>query len=441
MGAERGQAVFRVSRWGRRVGSPRFFWIVCGAGIVLRVALAATRSSEWVWDERDYDEIARALLRGEGFSGRYGPTAFRPPGQPLLMALVYGVTGPNPLAVAVAQSLLLGVTTWAARGFARRVGLGPAGANLAALAVALHPGLAYATTTVFPTALTAAGVTVGLWFLVLAIEKDSAVRAGVGGAALGVAGAATTYFVLLVPAAVLFALGRRRVGVACAVAAVGLLPSVAWMGRNAVTLGGAVLSTQAGYNLALGAQELATPISGNEVEPALARIDAPDDELMRDRAYREVALGWIRAHPGRWAWLVMARAALVMDSAGHPRSESFRLSGAARALAAALSVGFVLGLWGLWKGRRKWVTWVALTPLVIVMVSGGATLMKPRFRFPCDPLITPFALVAFRRRRDRGRGTCVTSGPALISLLALTRARALAEEAPWGSRPPPTLPG
>jgi len=369
---------------------------LCLTGIALRIALALLRSSELTWDERDYDEIARSLLGGRGFSGRYGPTAFRPPGQPVLLALVYGLAGHHRLAVVIVQAVLLGVATWAARGFARAVGLGPVLANAVAVAAALHPGLAYASTTLYPTALTAAALTLGGWWLVLAIERDSALRGASCGAALGIAGAATTYLVALVPFAVLFALFRRRVRLACTLGAIGLLPAAAWVGRNAVTLGGPVLSTQGGYNLALGAHDQATPRSGNWIAPALARERAPDDELARDLAYRTVALTWIREHPGRWALLFAARAALVLDSSGNPRSESFRLSVPALVVSGLLSFGVALSLFGLWRHRRRAVAWVAFAPLLLVAVSGGATLMKPRFRFPCDPLLASFAVAALR---------------------------------------------
>ena len=67
--------------------------------MVARLVLAARAGGALrFYDERDYHAIALHLLAGAGFSGEHGPTAFRAPGQPLVLASVYAGVGAHPLA-------------------------------------------------------------------------------------------------------------------------------------------------------------------------------------------------------------------------------------------------------------------------------------------------------------------------------------------------------
>ncbi|HMO43411.1 MAG TPA: hypothetical protein PKB04_08830, partial [Phenylobacterium sp.] len=63
---------------------------------------------------------------------------------------------------------------------------------------------------------------------------------------------------------------------------VGLAPSAVWVARNAVVLGQPTLGTHGGYNLALGADDRATPRPGNAFEPLPPRDTLPDAEVPRD---------------------------------------------------------------------------------------------------------------------------------------------------------------
>jgi 4-amino-4-deoxy-L-arabinose transferase-like glycosyltransferase len=93
-------------------------------------------------DARGYDLLARNLLAGHGFSLQdappYQPDGLRTPLDPLFVAAVYALAGPQPAAVAVVQALLDSLTTLlvaaiAARSLGRRAGIA------AALLYALTP--------------------------------------------------------------------------------------------------------------------------------------------------------------------------------------------------------------------------------------------------------------------------------------------------------------
>lgn len=92
-------------------------------------------------DATEYDMIARTLAAGGGF-GYYPdqPTAFRNPLSPILMAGVYIVTGPHPVAVQVLMIILGSLIPPALYLLARQI-VEPAAALLAAIAAVFYPPL------------------------------------------------------------------------------------------------------------------------------------------------------------------------------------------------------------------------------------------------------------------------------------------------------------
>ncbi|KPL08185.1 hypothetical protein AMJ86_01635 [bacterium SM23_57] len=96
---------------------------------------------EIISDATEYDMIARTLAAGGGF-GYYPdqPTAFRNPLLPFLMAGVYVVTGPNPVAVQVLMIILGSLIPPVLFLLARQI-VEPAAAFLAAIAAVFYPSL------------------------------------------------------------------------------------------------------------------------------------------------------------------------------------------------------------------------------------------------------------------------------------------------------------
>ena len=182
---------------------------------------------------------------------------------------------------------------------------------------------------------------------------------------------------------------------------VGLLPVGLWVARNADVLGAPVLGTHGGYNLALGANDRASVFSGNAIEPDLARAEAPDHEVARDRAYREVALAWIARNPERWLSLAAGRALATLDSTGRPATGQAPRGAAVWVMGLAVSAGVVAGLAGLVLSRRRIAAQLLTAAFLLVLVSAAATITKPRFRFPCDPLLGVYGLVVVRALTSR----------------------------------------
>jgi hypothetical protein len=171
------------------------------------------------------------------------------------------------------------------------------------------------------------------------------------------------------------------------------------MARNHAVLGTAALTTSGGYNLALGANDRATPRSGNLIAPDVT--DIPAGEVDRDEMYRRVALSWIIQNPVRYAALAFGRAVCVLDSVGRPATHGFHDEVLARLVGWAMLPFVLLGLVGLWLQRKRWVARLTAAALGAVVLASAATLVKPRFRFPCDPLLAPFAMQVIARPGSR----------------------------------------
>jgi len=88
----------------------------------------------------------------------------------------------------------------------------------------------------------------------------------------------------------------------------------------------------------------------------------------------------------------MLRAIAVFDSAGKPKTEGLHSGRLAQIAAWSLLPVMIFGVIGLVVYRRHALTWLTLAALGLVILSSAATIAKPRFRFPCDPLLCVFAI-------------------------------------------------
>jgi hypothetical protein len=374
-------------RWLRGDG---WLWFLAIAGTLLRLGLVfGTRHHDRFYDELDYDNIGLAVSQGLGFKNFTYYTAYRAPGQLVFVGMIYAIFGHHPMVVEIAEALLLAVLPFVCAKMGRALGLSPLLANIAATIAAFHPALAYASTTLYPTVLTTTALTAGVWLCWLSIQRNRAGIAVWAGVALGIAGAATTTFAPVAFLAAVVIAWKRRFKVALLVLVVGMAPALAWMIRNEIVLHDFTIATNGGYNLQLGANDQATPRSGNWVE---LTPDWTKGEVYLDREEAKEAKAWIHTHRGRYAELVVLRAIMVFDSAGKPKTEGLHSGKLAMIAAWSLLPVMIFGVIGLVVFWRHTLTWLTLAALGLVILSSAATIAKPRFRFPCDPLLCVFAV-------------------------------------------------
>lgn len=277
-------------------------------------------------DERDYVALARSLAEGEGYTSDGGtPTAFRPPGYPLLLLPAYLATDGSVLAMRWVGVLALAGSVWLAYLLGRRTGSAAAGA-LAAVLMAGYPLLIYTASTLYPQvpALFLLLLTIELGLRATPTPDEPPPRRRWVVAVL--AGAAAGLLILTVPTfgpSVALVIGwlawrhRRRATRQLAYRAVAVLmimaavPPAAWCVRNALQLGAFVpVATNTGVNLLLGNSEGVTAGGGRVGDISRYEnhaIEQDLDEIEQNHFYTRAALDWIVTHPADAATLYVGK--------------------------------------------------------------------------------------------------------------------------------------
>ena len=346
------------------------------------------------YDESEYWGIAQSIVHGKGYSLFGHLTAYRPPAIPYLLALGMKLVGPRYWVFAFANATLLCLLPWLVFRTAQYLQVSKPYAVLAGVLVAFHPGLNYAAITIYPTTLTAVALVLASLLALMAMRRHSTAYGSLAGLAAGIAGAATTVFIPFGIVLGMAAAWRRSWRVAVCITVLSLLPAVAWVARNHVDVHTNAVATNGGFNMELGANDQAEPRSGNLIRPEIVPEEPTGGEVDWDRDHHRRAQAWIAAHRGRYAELVILRSLAVFDSVGRPATAGLHTSMFAQAIGWAMLPIVLLGLFGLWLERRRPLAWITAGALALVMVSSGLTIVKPRFRFPCDPLLMIFSVAA-----------------------------------------------
>jgi hypothetical protein len=284
----------------------------------LYVALAWT--GEPVWDGHYYDFGARRIAAGLGYSDElsvgglpvWHPWCHYPVGYSAFLAAFYRVFGASHALAGTANALVgaaLAVATWALA----KHGLSPARARAAGLLVALHPGLILYAALVMSEPLAALLTIVAFWLTVGDRRPWRALTAGA--LVLGVAALVRPQALLCAPflgwvgAKPMRARWPVPMAAACALALVPVLP---WTVRNCRVMDGcALVSTNGGWNLAIGAFPRAT----GRFETLRSSDGCRDvtGQVQQDRCWFAYGLEQIRARPWRWLSLVPAKLGFTFD--------------------------------------------------------------------------------------------------------------------------------
>jgi 4-amino-4-deoxy-L-arabinose transferase-like glycosyltransferase len=287
--------------------------------LVPRVVVALAWTGEPVWDGHYYDFGARRIAAGFGYSDdrvvpgglSWHPWCHYPVGYSGFLALFYRVLGTEHAVAAVANALTgaaLAVVTWALARYALSRGR----ARAAGLIVALHPGLVLYAALVMTEPLAALLTLTAFW---LAVRDRSPVRGLIAGALmLGVAALVRPQALLCAPFLALVAARgwRGRAVAATAAVVIALVPVLPWTARNCRVMDGcALVSTNAGWNLAIGAFPRAT----GRFETLHSSDGCRDvtGQVQQDRCWLHYGLGEIAARPWRWLALVPAKLGYTFD--------------------------------------------------------------------------------------------------------------------------------
>jgi 4-amino-4-deoxy-L-arabinose transferase-like glycosyltransferase len=296
------------ARDGTSVAVPSDFGYTLAVAFVAllpRLFVAVAWASEPVWDGHYYHFGATRIAEGLGYSEDvtihghpvWKPWAHYPVGYSALLALIYRVFGSGltvaPLVNAVVGTLLVVVAHRLAR-----CGLSESRARLAAGLVALHPGLIAYSAAVMTEQLAALLVLAAVWgFVALRRGWVAAVGSGV---LLGLSVLVRPATLLMGP--VLAVAGRRpfpkalaRAASATALAVLIVLP---WTLRNCRVMDGcAFVSTNAGWNLAIGAISRTGRFEALHARDGCAVVTG---QVQQDRCWMKVGLSRIKEDPIAW---------------------------------------------------------------------------------------------------------------------------------------------
>ncbi|HEU4538511.1 MAG TPA: glycosyltransferase family 39 protein, partial [Polyangiaceae bacterium] len=417
-------------------------FLIFAVAFALRFAAATAFAAEPVWDGHYYDFGARRIAAGFGYSddvtvggvSRWHPWCHYPVGYSAFLALVYRFVSDGPRAAPVAGAVVGALVAVVAHRLARHA-MSPRRARVAGLLVALSPELVAYAALLMTEPLASLGPLAAAWAAAAGRRRRPLLGAIAAGALVGLTTLVRPQAVLAAPALGLIALDARRwratwrraLGAAAVGTAACLAVVAPWTARNCRVMDGcAFVSTNAGWNLAIGAFPRATgrfeTLRGSDGCPVVT------GQVQQDRCWGRLGLAYIRREPGRWLGLVPEKLAQTFDHASFPlgylgeadpprwpeerkrfgrelltRAHGALLVGAAfvvvsrraptglgRAVQAALGVGLALLAFYVFGGDQHPFWWfAAATPVLACLPLPGRSPLGPVLRY----LITLYASV------------------------------------------------
>jgi 4-amino-4-deoxy-L-arabinose transferase-like glycosyltransferase len=376
-----------------------------------RVTAVVHRPAPLEGDSVLYDALARSLASGHGYVGPDGaPTAIVPPGYAGFVAFGYGVLGPNPYRVYLAQAVLGVLSVLLVMKLASLcldTHLSMASGLMAALYPVLYwlPRRLLSENVALPLALGA------LCAAALTFRHRTYGWAALTGLLLGlgmlVRGAGLLLAATLLLGCVLFVcrdgLNARSIcifgvsGITC------LLTILPWLARNAVFMGAPALSTQAGltlYSSYWPPEKGGKRIWGNSADaedPEVRRAFELANEVATSQRLEAVTRRRLREQPGFFFSLVPEKLLnLVVPF-------DWELIPARPGFSKSLNLGYLLflppaayGAWRLFRSPTRF-TWLLWVPPLTVLLQSIMFYGSPRFRLLAEPSLLIFAAAGLSR--------------------------------------------
>jgi 4-amino-4-deoxy-L-arabinose transferase-like glycosyltransferase len=398
-----------------------------------RLYVAVAWAREPVWDGHYYDYGARRIAAGLGYSDDlfvgahavWHPWCHYPVGYSALLGAVYRVFGAGPH-VATITNAVLGACLAAAVHRLARYGLSSARARIAGLLVALSPGLILYSALLMTEPIAALGIVVAAWLAVRERDRRPLWGAVLAGLAIGLTTLVRPQSVVCAPAIAWLmiepgASWRRteallQAAKTAAIASFVALAVVApWTARNCRVMDGcAFVSTNAGWNLAIGAFPRAT--GRFETLRATDGCAVVTGQVQQDRCWFNAGVGWIRADPRRWIGLMPTKLGETFnhesfamgylgeaDPAAWPEATRTRgrawLTAIHRVLMIAAAFGFVARPFGL-RGARLAAQLAALALVLGLTLIAIVSDADPFWLLPVAT--TLLAVVALPGAPERG---------------------------------------
>jgi len=340
-----------------------------------------------------YHAVAQRIAHGQGYTwlwpdGAVSYAAHYPVGYPALLGLAYAVFGSQPVVGMLLNALLGAFAVFAAqrcviRYASRRQAL------IAALLLALHPGLVFYTPALMTEGVTAEVLVIATW-LSLRVGSSAGFRwrlLGLG-ACLGALCLVRPQILILAPIFGFFALESReprygeRALRGLLVTGLALAVCLPWTLRNCARMDRCVfVSANGGWNLLIGSAPEANgawiPIEGASVPAPCRNVFG---EAEKDRCFGQAGMQNIRQHPLSFLKLVPQKLSVTFDYFGAPGHYLHTSNGRAFAESSKLTLGVVETIWErlvllasivqvAWAGHvRRRLRWAVAVPAALFAV-------------------------------------------------------------------------
>lgn len=317
--AERGAA---LSSWLEKNAR----WVTLGLvalALIPRLWIAFEWAKEPVWDGHYYHFGATRIASGVGYgderSGTFRPWCHYPVGYSAFVGFFYKIFGSAPQVATAVQALVGAATVALVHRFALTF-LSPVRALLAGLLCAGMPNLVLYSGLVMTEPLAGFGLLLAP-YVFTRLQKRPVVAALAAGAVFGLTTLVRPQTILCAPAIALFVAGSgagvwRALAPRLLVAGVSLgaclLVVLPWTARNCVMMDDcAFVSTNAGWNLAIGSSPRAT----GRFSPVTAEDGCGDvrGQVDQDRCFARLGSKWIRQDPVRWIGLADEKLSYTYD--------------------------------------------------------------------------------------------------------------------------------
>lgn len=392
----------RLVAWLDTLRSLPFWAGAIALGVLVRLIVILLFDPHLVSDAAEYDRLGWTLTTTGCYCEAGVATAYRAPGYPFFLSLIYQLIDHTPTLIPWFQLLFGPLIAWLSFLLARRSRVEKATARLVAVVLMLFPGLALYTNPLlsellFTTILLAAVYLVlsRAWWQVL-----------IGGILLGAAVLTRPLGVIVLPMLLLYFLLVRRNQVKALVTwgyvlAGVLLVCLPWLSRNDREVGRFTVATSGGVNFYIGNHEGAS-FGYQTPDPLLFRLDDPAHEAFHDWLGYE--LGWrdIKQRPVAFLKRAVAKVVYLYVYDADPLREDLLKAEyvpglAIMALAIFTQAWYLVFLLLVGNGLLQWlrdrqpvVLWMPVLLLVGFSLVHAVYFAAGRFHVPLIPFLCLF---------------------------------------------------
>jgi hypothetical protein len=301
------------------------------AAFLPRLYVAIAWAREPVWDGHYYDFGARRIAAGFGYSdggnGGFHPWCHWPVGYSGVLAAAYELFGALPH-VATILNAVIGALLAVFTHRLARYELSRGRARAAGIICAAHPGLIVYAALVMTETLSALAIVVAGWLWARHRREHGVRGAMLFGFALGLGALVHPSFLAYAPALVLLSRDgladslawpnlRRGAALGAIATACMFVPVLPWTARNCRVMDRcALVSTNGGWNLAIGAFSRAT--GRFETLRASDGCAVVTGQVQQDACWRDLAIATIRSEFGRWIGLIPKKLGFTFDHESFP---------------------------------------------------------------------------------------------------------------------------